>query len=318
MNPARQMWLLVTVAVIACLIAAAATGALRYGGTALTATNPLVQAIELIAVSAVQLLGTFTVAGLLIPTLLIWRQPMPVKVVAWRVGVAWSWVALAVIAYAATVLLVMTGGLASVAGNWEILWAIPSANALLISAACAAGVALVGRNADSAVLTSLAVIAVVGVAIPAVAGHGSQSSSLGFGLAVLHSVAACLWIAGVFALAIAGSASQVRLRDSARRFGWLAVACVAALAISGLSNSIERMQSPSQLATTPFGWLVLIKAGLLIALVVIAIPLRTKVIDRLVGARPRTGFLALTGLELTLMALAVGLGVALAQSPIPN
>ena len=318
MSASRRIVLLVIVAVVTCLIAAMATGALPLVSTGpLASVNPAAESVELSALVCVQILGTAVAAGLLMQVLLVWKGSSKPSPQVWWIRMAWLWVAVALVGYLATLAVVANGQFDVFGNDLSMVLGIAPANALLISALCAGVVAVAAKSRDSSVITALVAVVLIGVALPALAGHGSDSTSTG-GLpsAILHTVAACLWMAGVLALVSVGSASGLRLRDSARRFGWLAIACVVVLAISGLYNALARMLSPSELVTTTFGWLVLLKILLLIALVIIAAPLRLRVVEQLVGARPRTTFLTITSMELVLLAITVGLGVALAQSPV--
>lgn len=339
MRVSRRLTWLTIVAVLSCLIAAVVTGALPLMSTApLAAVNPVAESVELVALVAVQIFGTAVAAGLLMQVLLVWKSPPDwirgaansragsssragtsalTSPLRWRVRLAWLWVAVALVGYLATLTVVVNGQFDVFGNDPSVLLSIAPANALLASAVCAGIVAIAGESADSSLITALVAVVLIGVAIPALAGHGADASAAAaLPSAVLHSVAACLWMAGVLALVSVGSASSLRLRDSARRFGWLAIGCVLVLAITGLFNALIRMSNPSQLFTTAFGWLVVIKLILLVGLMVIAAPLRLRVVEQLVGARPRTTFLTITSMELVLLAIAVGLGIALAQSPV--
>ena len=72
-----------------------------------------------------------------------------------------------------------------------------------------------------------------------------------------HLCAAMLWIGGLVQLAVVA-----RTAAAFRRFSRLATACVAVLILAGTYLTIERFPAPSDLWTTHYGHILLIKLGL--------------------------------------------------------
>lgn len=161
------------------------------------------------------------------------------------------------------------------------------------------------------------VLAIVAAVLPSLAGHGQGLGDHALALTsnVLHAAAAVLWIGGLLALGVHALGRSQDLRRPAERFGAIAATCLALMALSGIGNAYTRLEAPEQLLTTGYGQVLLAKAILLAGLGAIAWVLRSRVVGTL-GERSRAAvFARITGLELTLMVVAVGLGVALATSP---
>ncbi|MCX8526753.1 MAG: bifunctional copper resistance protein CopD/cytochrome c oxidase assembly protein, partial [Candidatus Nanopelagicales bacterium] len=103
-----------------------------------------------------------------------------------------------------------------------------------------------------------------------------------------------------------------------QRFSPFALAAIALVALSGLGNAYARLDYAQQLVTTSYGQLIIVKTLLVIALAVIGWIIRRSVIARLGDRGGVMAFARVAGIELAIMSLAVGLGVALSQSPIPR
>ncbi len=196
-------------------------------------------------------------------------------------------------------------------------WDVADVRALLISAllaaivcvGCAVSVSLTGT-------TFWFVFAVVAVAVPASFGHaaGLGDHSLALINGVAHAVAATVWVGGLIALGATVWSKAETVGVAASRFGYLAIASVVVLAASGVANAYVRLASPADLVTSGYGRLVLAKTALLIALIATATWLRKRLLPKLVGDQPRRTFAKVAGLELALMAIASGFGVALSLS----
>lgn len=109
-------------------------------------------------------------------------------------------------------------------------------------------------------------------------------------------------------------ATEPAIAIAAERFSPLALACVAVLLISGLFNAFARLETPSDLLYSGYGQVVLIKSILLLALIGAGLMMRTRILPQLAGAKPRGAFAKLALVEVSLMAISTGLGVALSQS----
>jgi len=164
------------------------------------------------------------------------------------------------------------------------------------------------------------IVAMVAVALPALGGHSSGlgDHALALSAGVAHVVAATLWIGGVVALGVHAVSRDIPFARAAQRFAPFGLASIALVALSGVGNAYARLDYAEQLITTPYGELVIVKSLLVISLAVIGWIIRRKIIARLGDRSGVMAFARVAGIELVIMALALGLGVALAQSPIPR
>ncbi len=193
-------------------------------------------------------------------------------------------------------------------------WDVTDVRTLLI-AAVLAGIVCVGTaiSVSLAGTTIWLILAVAAIATPATGGHAAGLGDHGLALVngVAHAVAATLWVGGLIALGATVWPRAQNVAVAAQRFGYFAIASVVVLTVSGIGNTYVRLGSPSDLVTSGYGRLVVAKTLLLIALIATAAWLRTRLIPKLDGEQPRRTFAKIAGLELTLMAIATGLGVAL-------
>jgi cytochrome c oxidase assembly factor CtaG/putative copper export protein len=163
-------------------------------------------------------------------------------------------------------------------------------------------------------------ISVVAASLPALAGHGAGMGdhALALTAGVCHVAAAVIWIGGLFALAMHAARRDMPLRGAAQRFSAIALIGFILLGVSGVANGYTRLETPDQLLTTGYGQLLLTKSILLVGLGAFAWILRTRVINTLGTSSRASVFARIAGLELTVMAIAVALGVALSMSAPPR
>ncbi|MFL5966681.1 MAG: copper resistance CopC/CopD family protein [Gaiellaceae bacterium] len=100
--------------------------------------------------------------------------------------------------------------------------------------------------------------------IPSVAGHALDAGRprIEVGVDLLHLAAAAVWTGGLVQLAFALRAG-VALGDVLRRFSAVALTAVAVLSITGVIRALAELRSVSQLWTTGYGRLLIIKTALL-------------------------------------------------------
>lgn len=127
----------------------------------------------------------------------------------------------------------------------------------------------------------------------------------------IHLLAVSVWAGGLLVLALMSRVIGEDLPIAVRRFSPWALASVLALAASGTISASTRLQSLTDLWSTPYGMLILGKAVLLVALALIGFAQR-----RALGDALRFRHLALT--EGMLMAVVIGVSVALGRSAPPR
>lgn len=184
------------------------------------------------------------------------------------------------------------------------IWALPPSRSYLIVALCALVIAI--ASALSYTLNQIAVltcVALAGIATPLFNSHLATlgDHSLALATSVLHGVAISIWMGGLVAVA---SLIQSGASEIIERYSRLATVAFIAVTISGLGSAYVRMSSFNDLLHSPYGNLVLFKTGLLLSLALIALKVRRRISQ----SKP---LMRLLQLELTLMAVALGLGVAL-------
>jgi copper transport protein len=142
------------------------------------------------------------------------------------------------------------------------------------------------------VLAALAVPAAFLALTPALAGHATTQHPVAalLPLDVVHVLAMSVWIGGLVALLLVVPAATRRLEAPERsrllaavlvRFSPLALGCVIALAATGVTQALIDMGGLAPLTHTAFGRAVLIKLGLLVALVALGAVNRQRVVPAL-------------------------------------
>jgi putative copper resistance protein D len=196
------------------------------------------------------------------------------------------------------------------------LWDVEVSRAFLISGALAlavgVGFSMVGSLGGAAGWLAVGLVA---VGVPSLTGHaaGLGSHSLALISGFLHAVAAAVWGGGVVVLATHAVRGSGHMGERVRRFGVVAIVSVATLALTGFASAATRMDSVSQLVTTPYGRTVLVK---IIALVLaVALGGMVRRAWRSEGAGVGAGRLLA---EVAALGSALGLAVVLARSEFPR
>jgi putative copper resistance protein D len=198
---------------------------------------------------------------------------------------------------------------------------IPATRALFVMAILAVVVA------TGSVLTSTTgagaawlIISVAAATLPALAGHSSGlgDHALATTCGVAHVVSVVVWMGGLAALAVHAMRRDIPLQRAVQRFSTIALVAILLAAASGFGNAYTRLDSASQLFTTGYGQVLLLKTGLIVGLAIIGWAMRQNIIGTLGNASRAQVFARIAGLELAIMTIALGLGVALASSPTPR
>jgi copper transport protein len=126
-------------------------------------------------------------------------------------------------------------------------------------------------------------LAFVLLPMPSLAGHALDSgrSRLEFFSDVIHVAAASIWLGGLVALALALRSADAERAETVRRFSNIALASVIALAVTGVYRAFAELDAVSQLWTTGYGRVLVVKTALLSALVVLGWLNRYRLIPRL-------------------------------------
>ena len=165
----------------------------------------------------------------------------------------------------------------------------------------------------------VAVNAAIGLAgLYPLAESGHASSDAGHAVAVnsllMHLVGISVWVGGLVALYAVFYANSERAGQLVMRYSTLALAAFILVAISGFTSGYIRLYSPADLLSD-YGLMLIGKAVLLVVLGAFGAMHRLKLAKEF--AQKAKGFWKLVALELTIMGLAMGLGTALARTPLP-
>ena len=176
---------------------------------------------------------------------------------------------------------------------------------------------------EGALLLGLAVATLVP---PLLTGHSASAGyhHLATVSLLLHVVGASLWIGGLLALGWISVAGSRRLPDGVLRFSTLAAWCLATVVASGVVNAAIRLGGVSELFTTAYGGLVMVKVAAAAGLGLLGWTHRRRIVpglarrmadDRLDRGAAGRAFAAIAAVELTVMAMTVAVAVALSRTP---
>jgi putative copper resistance protein D len=232
------------------------------------------------------------------------------------VAVAGAWLVLALLGIAFRAADAYGRPLTSLTGRDVLFWAtnLAAGRGALLTVACAAGVLGCAiarlRDPDLVAVRIVLVVALLGMLTPGVTGHASSSASheVAVTTVALHVAAASLWVGGLAALLVLLGRRRALLTATLPRFSTLAGACLAVVTISGLLTAQVRLGSWAALFLTGYGALVIAKTGALVLLGGLGLLTRRRM------AAGRMPVLRWAGVEVTLMAVTLGLAAALSQT----
>jgi putative copper resistance protein D len=145
---------------------------------------------------------------------------------------------------------------------------------------------------------------------PGVTGHASSAASheVAVTTVALHVAAAALWVGGLAAILVLLGRRRALLEVVLPRFSTLAGFCLFTLTVSGVLTAQVRLGSWAALFLTGYGVLVIAKAVLLVLLGGLGLLTRRRM------AAGRIPVLRWATVEVTLMAVTLGLAAALSQT----
>ncbi|WP_282819467.1 cytochrome c oxidase assembly protein [Curtobacterium flaccumfaciens] len=196
--------------------------------------------------------------------------------------------------------------------------------ALVVSAAAILVATVVAAFATR--VTTLAFATVIGLfaLLPlALSGHaaGSLEHANAVNSLAIHLVGVCVWAGGLVAVVLLRTRTKGATGRVIARYSTLAGWSFGAVAFSGIVNASLRLTGPLDLFTTTYGWLITVKALILVLLGVAGIVQRRKLVPGLLRAPlDRRLFTRFALAEIVFMAVAIGVSVAVSRSqpPIPQ
>ncbi|MET3804246.1 putative copper resistance protein D [Nakamurella sp. UYEF19] len=195
----------------------------------------------------------------------------------------------------------------------------PQVRGYLICAAIAVLIALLSRIILRPGWASIVLIAgVVGLLPQALSGHasGSNDHDVAVDTMIFHLVGISLWIGGLLAFLGMVRQNVTHLPTVARRYSNLALIAFIAVGISGIANAWIRLTYLSDLWTTAYGRLVVVKAIALITLGAIGYAHRKRTLPAIAQGRRRP-LVRLATVELLIMGATVGVAAALGRTAPP-
>lgn len=133
---------------------------------------------------------------------------------------------------------------------------------------------------------------------------------------LVHVLAAGTWTGGLAVMIVLAAGRQMRLQVLLSRYGTIGLICLVAVAISGTASAVLNLSSPAELAS-PFGGLVLVKVGSLLAAGLLGALIRARLLRQL-ATTASTRAVHVLGIELLVLVTAIGAAAALARTPSPQ
>jgi putative copper export protein/cytochrome c oxidase assembly factor CtaG len=163
-------------------------------------------------------------------------------------------------------------------------------------------------------------VAMIGLVPLAQQGHAAGTASHDAAVTALglHLVGAALWVGGIVMLVLVrGVVSEGRLAAVVGRYSSIALGCFVLVAVSGVASAQIRVGALSNLFS-PYGVLVLVKIGAIVALGVLGAVQRRSVVVALAATPARhRPFWTLIVVELAVMGVASGFAAALGRTAPP-
>ena len=162
----------------------------------------------------------------------------------------------------------------------------------------------------------LAIAALVPMATQGHSGDDANHSAAVMAVA-LHIVAAAVWLGGLVLLVVVRPVlTRAEMTDVLRRYSSLALVSFVVVAISGTARAVAGGIT-LELLTSPYGIVLLVKIGALVALGILGAWYRVRLIARIDDDAASRRFWGLIALELAFMGIASGAAAALARTPPP-
>ncbi|MEU7857047.1 cytochrome c oxidase assembly protein [Nonomuraea sp. NPDC049141] len=269
-------------------------------------------------------LCAFATVGTLVAAVLLAPRGTPEAAACLRAASRWAlgWAVAAAAMYLLTISEVTGLPLADLLEDPSILTfgtTVPQTQALFIVAA-AAGVVAIGTSFGPSTWWNGLLLAVAAFAVlpPAYVGHAASAGDHDIAISALmaHLVTVAVWVGGLVAVLVHFRRSD-RLAEVVPRFSTLALACFAAVAVSGVASAWVRLDAVAQLWQSRYGLLILAKTAALVALGAFGRHHRRRTVAGLAERPVRHTFIRLATGEAIVMVAAVGLAVGLSRTPPP-
>ncbi len=207
---------------------------------------------------------------------------------------------------------------------WGLGWALGVAGALLVV------VAWTVLKRTNAVGTPIALTGALGLAMsPALSGHAVSNGPfvLSVTLDAVHVGAIGVWLGGLLMVLVAGIPAMRQLSDGdgdaavsalVSSFHPLALLCAPVAVLAGVGSSWIRLGSLPALTSTPYGWTLLLKIGLVALVGGMGAYNATRARRRLGATTGTRRFVGSASMELAFAGLVLVVTTALVATPLPS
>ncbi|MFG1697134.1 cytochrome c oxidase assembly protein [Nonomuraea sp. NPDC049309] len=202
---------------------------------------------------------------------------------------------------------------------FSFVTSIPQGSMLLLVLILAGCLAALARDVVSAgAAAGLLVLALLALLPPVLTGHSASSPNHSMAITGLglHLVVLALWVGGLAAVTLHALRGRDELPLMAARFSRLALWCLVGVGVSGVASAAARLSDLGQLISSSYGALLLAKTAALAVLGAFGWLHRRRTLIALEAGRPRA-FTRLAAGEVVVMAVVMGLAVALSRTPPP-
>lgn len=287
--------------------------------------GPTIYTLSPVAEYLTAFAGILVLANLLVIILFLPTEaknllsPVAIKYKKKAIGIAWIWSALAIVA-AQSLLINILGISATRFFSVEIFityaWELTVVRALILTAVAAISIAIMLMFTKTISTIGFAtVVALVAATFSALTAHaaGVSGHALATASGFFHVIGISVWLAGLIALLKHLSAPKVIFRKLAvERFGMLATVALLVVLVSGVANSLTRIDQISQLWSSNYGNLILAKFTLTLTAVVLAKFARSRLISE------TTGSVKILMLEVILLGAVLAISSAAANTAFPK
>ena len=277
-------------------------------------SGPIVYLLKPILVSLVYVLGLLVIALLISGGIFVPFQENNSRFAA-KFSLALSGISFAAAVFTLTLALSQP---LSVVAQIEVIatygWDVSSVRALLLISLIALVSFLVLQRPNLDRVGLVATFNVIGLSLPALLSHGGGISTHQWAVVsgLMHGITVSLWISGVAAIFIIVSNKQLTQDQKSlalHKFSYLAIASVVLLLISGQINAFTRLNNYSEILSTTYGQLLILKVTLVALALIVAANIRKRL---------QTDIKKLVGLEVGLLLFTLGVSVVLASTDFPR
>ena len=276
-------------------------------------------ASELAAVAAI---GLLLAAAALLPSARDLLATAPARAARLAAWFAWVWALLALVVLVLSYADTFATSVWSAMNFTRLLSFVGQSEqgaAWLVTASLAALAGVVARESDRPLGAWSALgLAIAATLPPAVTGHAASAGNhdLATSSLVLHIVSVVVWVGGLLALLWYATTDGRHLTTATQRFSRLALWAYVGVGISGLVNAWVRLGDLSNLFTTRYGAVLLLKVIAFIGLGMLGWAHRNHSLRQLRSDQPGA-FRRLASVEAVIMATTIGIAVGLALTPPP-